>query len=179
MKISVISIIESTTVDGAGLRTTVYCAGCGHRCKGCHNPQSWDINSGEMTDVDVLAERLLATGEDITFSGGDPMFQAEAFAELASKIKSQSNRNIWCYTGYRFEQLLKNPKAMALLQNIDVLVDGQFELALRDENLLFRGSSNQRLIDVQKSLAKGEAVIHEPMNLLSPLLKKFIMQIEN
>lgn len=176
MKISVISIIESTSVDGPGLRTTVYCAGCGHRCKGCHNPQSWDINSGIMTDVDVLADRLLATGEDITFSGGDPMFQAEAFAELASKIKTQSNRNIWCYTGYRIEQLLKNPKAMALLKNIDVLVDGQFELALRDENLLFRGSSNQRLIDVQKSLAKGEVVLYEPMNLLSPLLMKYTIK---
>ena len=176
MKISVISIIESTSVDGPGLRTTVYCAGCGHRCKGCHNPQSWDINSGIMTDVDVLADRLLATGEDITFSGGDPMFQAEAFAELASKIKTQSNRNIWCYTGYRIEQLLKNPKAMALLKNIDVLVDGQFELALRDENLLFRGSSNQRLIDVQKSLAKGEVVPYEPMNLLSPLLMKYTIK---
>ena len=176
MKISVISIIESTSVDGPGLRTTVYCAGCGHRCKGCHNPQSWDINSGIMTDVDVLADRLLATGEDITFSGGDPMFQAEAFAELASKIKMQSNRNIWCYTGYRIEQLLKNPKAMTLLKNIDVLVDGQFELALRDENLLFRGSSNQRLIDVQKSLAKGEVVLYEPMNLLSPLLMKYTIK---
>ena len=176
MKISVISIIESTSVDGPGLRTTVYCAGCGHRCKGCHNPQSWDINSGIMTDVDVLADRLLATGEDITFSGGDPMFQAEAFAELASKIKTQSNRNIWCYTGYRIEQLLKNPKAMALLKNIDVLVDGQFELALRDENLIFRGSSNQRLIDVQKSLAKGEVVLYEPMNLLSPLLMKYTIK---
>ena len=176
MKISVISIIESTSVDGPGLRTTVYCAGCGHKCKGCHNPQSWDINSGIMTDVDVLADRLLATGEDITFSGGDPMFQAEAFAELASKIKTQSNRNIWCYTGYRIEQLLKNPKAMALLKNIDVLVDGQFELALRDENLLFRGSSNQRLIDVQKSLAKGEVVLYEPMNLLSPLLMKYTIK---
>lgn len=176
MKISVISIIESTSVDGQGLRTTVYCAGCGHRCKGCHNPQSWDINSGIMTDVDVLADRLLATGEDITFSGGDPMFQAEAFAELASKIKTQSNRNIWCYTGYRIEQLLKNPKAMALLKNIDVLVDGQFELALRDENLIFRGSSNQRLIDVQKSLAKGEVVLYEPMNLLSPLLMKYTIK---
>lgn len=176
MKISVISIIESTSVDGQGLRTTVYCAGCGHRCKGCHNPQSWDINSGIMTDVDVLADRLLATGEDITFSGGDPMFQAEAFAELASKIKTQSNRNIWCYTGYRIEQLLKNHKAMALLKNIDVLVDGQFELALRDENLIFRGSSNQRLIDVQKSLAKGEVVLYEPMNLLSPLLMKYTIK---
>ena len=176
MEISVISIVESTSVDGPGLRTTVYCAGCGHRCKGCHNPQSWDINSGIMTDVDVLADRLLATGEDITFSGGDPMFQAEAFAELASKIKTQSNRNIWCYTGYRIEQLLKNHKAMALLKNIDVLVDGQFELALRDENLIFRGSSNQRLIDVQKSLAKGEVVLYEPMNLLSPLLMKYTIK---
>jgi anaerobic ribonucleoside-triphosphate reductase activating protein len=115
----------------------------------------------------------LATGEDITFSGGDPMFQAEAFGELAATIKSKSNRNIWCYTGFRIEQLLKNPKTLPLLQNIDVLVDGQFELALRDENLLFRGSSNQRLIDVKKTLEKGEVVIYEPMNLLSPLLMKY------
>ena len=173
MEISVISIVESTSVDGPGLRTTVYCAGCGHRCKGCHNPQSWDINNGTLTDVTILADRLLATGEDITFSGGDPMFQAEAFGGLAATIKSKSNRNIWCYTGFRIEQLLKNPKALPLLQNIDVLVDGQFELALRDENLLFRGSSNQRLIDVKKTLEKREVVIYEPMNLLSPLLMKY------
>ena len=173
MEISVISIVESTSVDGPGLRTTVYCAGCGHRCKGCHNPQSWDINRGTLTDVTVLADRLLATGEDITFSGGDPMFQAEAFGELATTIKSKSNRNIWCYTGYKIEQLIRMPKAMGLLKNIDVLVDGQFKLALRDENLLFRGSSNQRLIDVQKTLQKGEVVIYEPMNLLSPLLMKY------
>ena len=173
MEISVISIVESTSVDGPGLRTTVYCAGCGHRCKGCHNPQSWDINSGTLTDVTILADRLLATGEDITFSGGDPMFQAEAFGELAATIKSKSNRNIWCYTGYKIEQLMRMPKAMELLKNIDVLVDGQFELALRDENLLFRGSSNQRLIDVKKTLEKGEVVTYEPMNLLSPLLMKY------
>ena len=173
MEISVISIVESTTVDGPGLRTTVYCAGCGHRCKGCHNPQSWDINSGTLTDVTILADRLLATGEDITFSGGDPMFQLEAFTQLASIIKAKSNRNIWCYTGFRIEQLLKNSKSLPLLQNIDVLVDGQFELTLRDENLLFRGSSNQRLIDVKKTLEKGEVVIYEPINLLSPLLMKY------
>ena len=173
MEISVISIVESTSVDGPGLRTTVYCAGCGHRCKGCHNPQSWDINSGTLTDVTILADRLLATGEDITFSGGDPMFQAKAFGELAATIKSKSNRNIWCYTGFRIEQLLKNSKALPLLQNIDVLVDGQFELALRDENILFRGSSNQRLIDVQKTLDRGEIVMYEPINLLSPLLMKY------
>ena len=173
MKISVISIIESTSVDGPGLRTTVYCAGCGHRCKGCHNPQSWDIGYGEMVEVEEIAQRMLATGENITFSGGDPMFQAEAFGELAATIKSKSNRNIWCYTGYKIEQLMRMPKAMELLKNIDVLVDGQFELALRDENLLFRGSSNQRLIDVKKTLEMGKAVIYEPMNLLSPLLMKY------
>ena len=178
MEISVISIVESTSVDGPGLRTTVYCAGCGHRCKGCHNPQSWDINSGTLTDVTILADRLLATGEDITFSGGDPMFQAEAFGELATIIKAKSNRNIWCYTGYKIEQLIKNPKTLALLKNIDILVDGQFELALRDENLLFKGSSNQRLIDVKQTLAKGEVVMYEPMNLLSPLLMKY-KRIEN
>ena len=173
MEISVISIVESTSVDGPGLRTTVYCAGCGHRCKGCHNPQSWDINSGTLTDVTILADRLLATGEDITFSGGDPMFQAEAFAELATIIKSRSNRNIWCYTGYTFEQLLRLPQALNLLKHIDVLVDGRFVEELKSEDLLFRGSSNQRLIDVQKSLKAGEIAIYEPMNLLSPLLMKY------
>ena len=178
MEISVISIVESTSVDGPGLRTTVYCAGCGHRCKGCHNPQSWDINSGTLTDVTILADRLLATGEDITFSGGDPMFQAEAFGELAATIKSKSNRNIWCYTGYKIEQLMRMPKAMELLKNIDVLVDGQFELALRDENLLFRGSSNQRLVDVKQTLAKGEVVMYQPLGLLSPLLKVYSHSIK-
>ena len=173
MEISVIKIVESTSVDGPGLRTTVYSAGCGHHCKGCHNPQSWDINYGTMVQVEDVANQLLATDEDITFSGGDPMFQIEAFTELASIIKAKSNKNIWCYTGYKIEQLLKKPKALPLLQNIDVLVDGQFELALKDENLLFRGSSNQRLIDVKKTFEKGEIVIYEPMNLLSPLLIKY------
>ena len=173
MEISVISIVESTSVDGPGLRTTLYAAGCSHRCKGCHNPQSWDINYGTMADVEEVAQRLLATGEDITFSGGDPMFQAEAFAELATIIKSRSNRNIWCYTGYSFEQLLRHPHALKLLKNIDVLIDGRFVEELKSEDILFRGSSNQRLIDVKKTLEKGEVVTYEPINLLSPLLLKY------
>ena len=126
-----------------------------------------------MADIEEVAQRLLATGEDITFSGGDPMFQAEAFAELATIIKSRSNRNIWCYTGYTFEQLLRHPQALNLLKHIDILVDGRFVEELKSEDLLFRGSSNQRLIDVQKSLKAGEIVIYEPMNLLSPLLMKY------
>lgn len=173
MEISVIKIVESTSVDGPGLRTTVYSAGCGHHCKGCHNPQSWDINYGTMVQVEDVANRLLATDEDITFSGGDPMFQIEAFAELASIIKAKSNKNIWCYTGYTFEQLLRNNKSLELLKNIDVLVDGRFIEEQKDKEILFRGSKNQRLIDVQQSLKSGEIVTYQPIGLLSPLLMKY------
>ena len=173
MEISVIKIVESTSVDGPGLRTTVYCAGCGHHCKGCHNPQSWDINYGTMVQVEDVANRLLATDEDITFSGGDPMFQIDAFAELASIIKAKSNKNIWCYTGYTFEQLLRNNKSLELLKNIDVLVDGRFIEEQKDKEILFRGSRNQRLIDVQQSLKLGEIVTYQPIGLLSPLLMKY------
>ena len=173
MEISVIKIVESTSVDGPGLRTTVYCAGCRHHCKGCHNPQSWDINYGTMVQVEDVANRLLATDEDITFSGGDPMFQIEAFAKLASIIKAKSNKNIWCYTGYTFEQLLRNNKSLELLKNIDVLVDGRFIEEQKDKEILFRGSRNQRLIDVQQSLKLGEIVTYQPIGLLSPLLMKY------
>lgn len=95
---------------------------------------------------------------NVTFSGGDPMFQPEGFTELARAIKEKSRKNIWCYTGYTFERILENPKQAALLPYIDVLVDGRFEQALRDESLLFRGSSNQRLIDVQASLKAHKTI---------------------
>ena len=173
MKLSIIKIVESTTVDGPGLRTTVYSAGCSHRCKGCHNPQSWDISYGEMVDVEEVAKRLLSTGEDITFSGGDPIFQIEGFTELASIIKKKSNRNIWCYTGYTFEQLIKKPQSRELLKNIDVIVDGRFEETEKDEKTLFRGSRNQRLIDVQKSLQQKEPILYQPVKILSKLLSQY------
>ena len=95
---------------------------------------------------------------NVTFSGGDPMYQADGFAELASAIRTESDKDIWCFTGYRYENLLKNSKQLELLKLIDVLVDGPFIKDLRDEDLFFRGSSNQRLINVQKSLALGEVV---------------------
>ena len=96
----------------------------------------------------------------VTFSGGDPMFQPEGFAELACAIKHQSNKSIWCYTGYTFENLLNNPKQVRLLKYIDVLVDGRFKKELKDESLCFRGSSNQRLIDVQASLKSKQTVVY-------------------
>lgn len=98
---------------------------------------------------------------DVTFSGGDPMFQPQGFTELAKAVKQQSGKNIWCYTGYLFEDVVKNPLQRALLEQVDVLVDGRYIEALRDEQLRFRGSSNQRIIDVQASLEQGSAVLLE------------------
>ena len=108
--------------------------------------------------VDEVFERLAATEGNITFSGGDPMYQAEAFTALSKRIVNELHRTIWCYTGFTFEQLQHNPRQRALLELIDVLVDGPFVKSLRDETLHFRGSRNQRLIDVPRSLEQGKAV---------------------
>lgn len=161
-KLSILEIVEDTTVDGPGFRTTVYCAGCPNRCPGCHNPQSWDIANGNVMEVaDILDVILSDPFADVTFSGGDPMFQPQGFTELAKAVKQQSGKNIWCYTGYLFEDIVKNPLQRALLEQVDVLVDGRYIEALRDEQLRFRGSSNQRIIDVRKSLEQGSAVLLE------------------
>lgn len=158
--ISILDIVEDTTVDGPGFRTTVYCAGCPNRCPGCHNPQSWDIRNGHDMDVeDILGIILADPFADVTFSGGDPMFQPSGFKELAKAIKERSIKNIWCYTGYLFEDLLKMPQQRELLEYIDVLVDGRFIDALKDEALHFRGSSNQRVIDVKASLENGSTIV--------------------
>ncbi|MBR2318812.1 MAG: anaerobic ribonucleoside-triphosphate reductase activating protein [Bacteroidaceae bacterium] len=158
--ISILEIVEDTTVDGPGFRTTVYCAGCPNHCPGCHNPQSWDIANGREVDIEEILDVILADPfADVTFSGGDPMFQPAGFAALAKAIKERSGKNIWCYTGYLFEDLLKNAQQRALLEYIDVLVDGRFVEVLKDEELRFRGSSNQRLIDVPASLASGSVVL--------------------
>ena len=160
IKISILEIVEDTTVDGPGFRTTVYCAGCPNRCPGCHNPQSWDINNGTEVDIEDIMKKILDDPfADVTFSGGDPMFQPVGFAALAKGIKQQSNKNIWCYTGWLFEDLLKNTHQKELLEYIDVLVDGKFIDSLKDETLRFRGSSNQRIIDVQASLKQGKTVV--------------------
>ena len=158
--LSILEIVEDTTVDGPGFRTTVYCAGCPNRCPGCHNPQSWDIANGNVMEVaDILDVILSDPFADVTFSGGDPMFQPQGFTELAKAVKQQSGKNIWCYTGYLFEDIVKNPLQRALLEQVDVLVDGRYIEALRDEQLRFRGSSNQRIIDVQASLEQGKVVV--------------------
>jgi anaerobic ribonucleoside-triphosphate reductase activating protein len=156
--IRVLNVIEDTMVDGPGFRTAIYCAGCRHRCPGCHNPQSWAFEQGHEMTTDQLMRIIEADPyANVTFSGGDPMYQAAAFAELAREIHRRTNKDIWCYTGFTFESLIHDDQR-ELLSELDVLVDGPFIERLRDESLLFRGSSNQRLIDVQASLYSGSTI---------------------
>lgn len=151
--INIVRIVEGTSVDGPGLRTSIYFAGCRHRCPGCHNQQTWDFASGTPMTIDDVMKTVLYNDFNVTFSGGDPMYSAEAILPLAREIK-KAGYTIWCYTGFTFEELLNHgTEAMhELLKFVDVLVDGPFIEALRDTSLLFRGSSNQRLIDVPASL---------------------------
>lgn len=157
----ILSIMEDTTVDGPGFRTTIYAAGCKHHCEGCHNPQSWAMNGGRRLSVAEIMDVIVSDPfANVTFSGGDPMFQVEGFTALAKAIRRHTNKSIWCYTGFTFETLLQDPLRRQLLEEVDVLVDAPFILSLRDETLRFRGSSNQRIIDVQASL-RGEIVLWE------------------
>ena len=149
--IRVLDVIEDTMVDGPGFRTSIYCAGCRHACKGCHN----------MTTEELMKIIVADPYANVTFSGGDPMYQCDGFAELARAIHAQTNKDIWCYTGFTYESLITRAQR-ELLYELDVLVDGPFVERLRDPDLLFRGSSNQRIIDVQKSLYAGEVVLWQP-----------------
>lgn len=158
--ISLLRVVRDTTVDGPGMRTAIYCAGCPNRCPGCHNPESWDPAAGTPVAVESLLRDVLADPfADVTFTGGDPMFQPGAFAALAGGIKAASSKNIWCYTGLLLEQVMAHPLRRRLLERVDVLVDGPFLLGRRNTDLVFRGSDNQRIIDVPATLRAGEPVV--------------------
>ena len=159
--IRILDIKYGTSVDGIGLRTSLYCAGCENQCPGCHNPQSWDDQGGEEMSVEELFRLIVDADMNVTFTGGDPMFHPEGFTKLARLIKTHTNKNIWCYTGYRFEDILLHPSRKALLEFCDVLVDGPFILSEKDLTLTFRGSRNQRIIDVQASLSAQKVILHE------------------
>ena len=147
MTLRILNILEQTMADGPGFRTAIYCAGCAHRCPGCHNPQSWDFGAGYDVTIDELMEIIRADEmSDVSFSGGDPFYQAAAFTELARRIKTETGKNIWCWTGFTLEEIQADPTMAQMLPWIDVLVDGPFLLEQRDTSLLFRGSPNQRII---------------------------------
>ena len=147
-------------VNGPGLRAVIWFQGCLHNCFGCHNPETHPLNVGNkmmVTDVFKLIDNL-EDQDGITFSGGDPFFQPEAFLEILKYVK-EKGYNVWAYTGFTFEALLKKDSIYTdILKNIDVLVDGKFDLAQKSFECKFRGSKNQRIIDVTKSLNSGKVV---------------------
>ncbi len=149
----VLHIVEGTSVDGPGLRTSIYLAGCSHHCPGCHNPASWDTRGGEDRTLDELMQVIAYNEAPVTLSGGDPLQQPGGVRALIHRIKSELGYNVWCYTGYTWEQIVNDPKLLDVVKELDVLVDGPFLIAERDITLRFRGSRNQRLIDVPRTLA--------------------------
>ena len=153
-------IVEDSIVDGPGIRMTVFAQGCPHRCQGCHNPETWEFGCGTQMDEARIAAivRTNPLCRGVTFSGGEPFAQAEGFARLAKLLKA-AGYEVASYTGYTFEALLRGTDAQReLLENIDVLIDGPFLMAEKSLEVPFRGSRNQRIIDVPKSLAAGRAV---------------------
>lgn len=155
-------IQPDSILDGSGIRTVIWFQGCLHNCKGCQNPETHDMNGGIVVDVDELKMKLknLKYQSGITLSGGDPFFQPEAALEIAKFAKSVG-LNVWAYTGFTYEALLSDKNRLDLLKNVDVLVDGKFMMDKKSLNCKFRGSTNQRLIDVKKSLEAGGVVLYD------------------
>ncbi len=158
--------VQDSIVDGPGFRFTLFTQGCPHKCPGCHNPQTHDFSGGEELSTDEIIKKLLSNPltDGITFSGGEPFEQASDCAVIAAAAR-QHGLNVWCYSGYTFEELLEKSRVdsgvMELLKLTDVLVDGKFILEEKSYNVPWRGSRNQRLIDVKKSLEQQSAVTLE------------------
>lgn len=167
MEIRIAGVVNDSIVDGLGCRYTVFTQGCPHHCPGCHNPQSHDFAGGHLQDTDVLVKKIAANPllSGVTLSGGEPFCQPEACLDIAKKVHTLG-MNVWCYTGYTLEALQKegDPARLALLAEVDVLVDGPFLQAEKSLELKYCGSKNQRLIDVKKTLAEGKIALWEAPN---------------
>ena len=155
-------MVKHSSVDGPGVRFTVFFQGCPHHCPGCHNPETWDPAGGEEISFEDLIEEINNTRylDGITLSGGDPMMQPSAVIAAADAAHAKG-LNVWCYSGWTFEEILEGKAgdtAIEALNHIDVLVDGPFRLELLSKDCIYRGSSNQRLIDVPASLSAGKAL---------------------
>lgn len=163
MNIKIAGITKNSVVDGPGLRYVVFTQGCYHNCEGCQNPQTHDSNKGTMYDTqDIIEEYMKDNYDGLTLSGGEPFLQAEACADICFHIKT-SDTNIICYTGYTWEKIIDiikegNYSYLRLLNNIDYLIDGPFDKSKASLDCLWRGSTNQRIIDVKRSLKENKPI---------------------
>ncbi len=165
MKIRLAADLQSDSiVDGEGIRTVIWTQGCPHNCFGCHNKDTHSFDDGALIDIEEIKEKIkkLKNQTGLTFSGGDPMCQPEACLEIA-KFAKEIGLDIWCYTGYTYEQLITLSKTkksiLEFLKYIDILIDGKFILEEKSNDILFRGSRNQRIIDVKKSLEEKQVCL--------------------
>lgn len=164
MKLRIAGTVNDSIVDGPGIRFTVFTQGCPHHCEGCHNPQTHDFNGGSEADTDEIISKFLSNPllDGITLSGGEPMCQAKALVPVAKAAK-EHGLNVITYTGYTYEQLIDGANETNgwrdLLEYVDFLIDGRFELGQRSLELHFKGSKNQRVIDIKSSLDEGHAVL--------------------
>lgn len=160
MKLRIAGVVNDSVVDGPGIRYTVFTQGCEHGCHGCHNVHTHDIHGGYEIELEELIEQMKKNPllDGLTISGGEPFLQPLACAELAEQAK-KNGLHIMVYSGFTYEQLRKRSDCVRLLKEIDLLVDGPFIQDKKSLSLLFRGSSNQRIIDVQKSLKNDKVIL--------------------
>lgn len=160
--VNICSIKKESIVDGYGFRYVIFTQGCRHNCKGCFNTSTHTFNTGKNMSLSQALQEIKENKliDGITLSGGDPFEQSEKLVEFARTVKKE-NLTIWAYTGYTFEELLMDFNKYKLLKEVDVLVDGKFDISLKDETLVFRGSTNQRIIDVQKSLYQNKIILQK------------------
>jgi len=171
-------IQTDSIVDGEGIRAVIWTQGCSHNCFGCHNPETHDFNGGFEVNIEDLKKEIsnLKNQQGVTFSGGDPLFQVDAVLELVKHCQFEK-LNVWLYTGFTYEELIKmtkrNSKLKELLMNVDALVEGKFLLEEKSFDVKFRGSKNQRIINIKESLKQNRMVLIEKYIYKEPKYVKY------
>lgn len=165
-EIRIAGVVKESIVDGPGIRYVVFTQGCPHKCEGCHNPQTHDFNGGKLVSIEKIVEDIRKDPliKGITISGGEPFMQANQVAKLIAML-GKDKYNVMVYSGFLYEYLVKNSNEsngyLKLLNLSDILIDGKFDIAKKSELIPFRGSTNQRAIDVKRSLEEAKVILHE------------------